>query len=377
MKWMKWSLRFSIVTLPLILVLGLCFPSADAQTARSTITFENRSGEPALVKLVGPTAQTIEVPQGESRTINAAAGEYYILVRYGDNPGQYTYTRGEPFTVQESTIQYSVLTITLHKVIGGNYGTRPSSAEEFDKAPGAQRKTDKLEGGEPASRVKSGSASTQRKYSLMSAEEARSLVDMLIKNRELPSPPSGYGYWKLPEIGLHTRGIKINDNDYIVFSSAEPEGGVVLHLRSEGNILEFFMADFHVVDQPILKPGIEKVRKALTTGVKKYVPFSPSVGILFSTVDFQVVDRPILKVFGDFWSRETQVIEKGGYNWFLGTLGILLSKGLASERLILFEEPILDGSRFSPPSSHKFGLSISQGGDTVLVEVEGRVIQLK
>lgn len=104
-----------------------------AQALRNTITFDNQSGEFSLVKLVGPTAQTVEVPSGEKRTVAVAAGEYYLLARYGADPRRYTYSRGESFKVEETATQYSALTITLHKVIGGNYPARPASAEEFDR----------------------------------------------------------------------------------------------------------------------------------------------------------------------------------------------------------------------------------------------------
>lgn len=105
----------------------------------STVTFDNKSGETALVKLVGPTAQAVEVPNGQSSTLEAAAGRYYILVRYGSDPNKYRYTKGEPFEVEEKETatarEYSKITITLHPVVGGNYSTGPSSKEEFEKAP--------------------------------------------------------------------------------------------------------------------------------------------------------------------------------------------------------------------------------------------------
>jgi hypothetical protein len=116
------------------LAFGLHISSVDAQDHRNTVTFDNRSGEPALVKLIGPIGQTIEVPDGQSRTVNVAAGEYYLLARYGSDPNRYTYSRGDRFTVGETARQYSAITITLHKVVGGNYPTRPTSAQEFDKA---------------------------------------------------------------------------------------------------------------------------------------------------------------------------------------------------------------------------------------------------
>lgn len=92
-----------------------------AENNPNTITFDNKSGEPALVKVIGPTGQIVEVPNKQSRSVNAAAGEYYILVRYGSNPEKYKYSKGDPFTVTQTATQYSSIIITLHKVIDGNY----------------------------------------------------------------------------------------------------------------------------------------------------------------------------------------------------------------------------------------------------------------
>lgn len=133
MKQTKYSLKLSIAILVIIFGISVTLPIVHAQNYQNTITFDNQSGEPALVKVIGTTGQTVEVPKGQSRTVNVAAGEYYLLVRYGSKPDQYSYTKGDPFTVNQTAIQYSVINITLHKVVGGNYPTHPSSHEEFDR----------------------------------------------------------------------------------------------------------------------------------------------------------------------------------------------------------------------------------------------------
>lgn len=98
--------------------------------AANTITFDNQSGKPALVKLVGPTAATVAVPNGTKQTTNAAAGHYTIKVRYG-TPGGYAYSKGDEFDVKQTATSESAITITLHPVVNGNYGTRPISEAEF------------------------------------------------------------------------------------------------------------------------------------------------------------------------------------------------------------------------------------------------------
>src|SRR5215210_3582922 len=72
-----------------------------AATDKSTITFINKSGVPALVKLVGPTKHSVEVGNGNSQTVRVAGGEYHMLVRYGTE-GKYRYSKGDPFKVHET-----------------------------------------------------------------------------------------------------------------------------------------------------------------------------------------------------------------------------------------------------------------------------------
>jgi len=100
----------------------------------NTITFDNQSGEDALVKLIGPTKRAVKVSNRETQIVNVAAGKYYILTRYGSKPVQYRYSKGKPFTVTQTATQYSIITITLHKVIGGNYPTHKISGKDFDNA---------------------------------------------------------------------------------------------------------------------------------------------------------------------------------------------------------------------------------------------------
>ena len=56
------------------------------------------------------------------------------MTRYGASADQYTYAKGDPFKVTQTATQHSIITITLHKVVNGNYATNPISAAEFDRA---------------------------------------------------------------------------------------------------------------------------------------------------------------------------------------------------------------------------------------------------
>src|SRR5205085_4971912 len=76
-----------------------------AQAPRATITFDNKSGEPAVVKLIGPTGRIAQVSNGQTRTVTVSGGRYYIVTRYGAS--HHTYSKGDPFTVTQTATQYS------------------------------------------------------------------------------------------------------------------------------------------------------------------------------------------------------------------------------------------------------------------------------
>ena len=114
------------------LTVVLVFAAAQLLASqRPSITFDNQSGNDAAVRLAGPTSGLIIVPNSTSRTVEVAGGPYRMYVRYG-TPGKYHYTRGDSFTVYEGPDGADQISITLHKVVGGNYGTGPSSEAEFN-----------------------------------------------------------------------------------------------------------------------------------------------------------------------------------------------------------------------------------------------------
>lgn len=112
-----------------VLVGVLAAATAVAQST-PTVRFVNYSGEDTTVKLVGPTAGYIEVPNGASRTIGVRGGSYTIVTRYG-RPGNYSYQRGEQFFVSETPYSVDRISITLHKVQNGNYHTQKARSSDF------------------------------------------------------------------------------------------------------------------------------------------------------------------------------------------------------------------------------------------------------
>ncbi|TAL68468.1 MAG: hypothetical protein EPN82_10785 [Bacteroidetes bacterium] len=122
----------------LILIISLFPQFLSAQKYFNTITLINDSGENAFVKVVGPTELQVEVPKKKNTIVNVSAGNYYILVRYGNNPKNYFYTKGEPFQITQTDKEYTAISITLNKTVSGNYNTNPSTSEEFGNADKTQ-----------------------------------------------------------------------------------------------------------------------------------------------------------------------------------------------------------------------------------------------
>ena len=90
--------------------------------------FENRTDSPALVKLIGPIEECVQVESGSSGTIaSIPAGRYIVRIRYGTSEGNYSYAEGNTFTIDDN----SRCTMTLHKVAGGNYGSRSIGKNQF------------------------------------------------------------------------------------------------------------------------------------------------------------------------------------------------------------------------------------------------------
>ena len=105
-------------------------PVRPAET--NIISFDNKSGEPAMVKVVGPTTASLQVPNEAMESVSVLPGRYRIKVRYGSE-GKFRYALGEEFQVAGSPMTTSVVTITLHAVPNGNYHAQPTTAYVFDK----------------------------------------------------------------------------------------------------------------------------------------------------------------------------------------------------------------------------------------------------
>jgi hypothetical protein len=95
----------------------------------SVISLQNQSGSDATVRLLGPSAQLLTVVDGQSFGARVAAGDYYVLVRYGRSASEYLFDKAGPIHVTETGGQYTVVHITLRRPAANN----PKAEEEFYK----------------------------------------------------------------------------------------------------------------------------------------------------------------------------------------------------------------------------------------------------
>ena len=128
------GIRLPIVVVCLLWIEVWVPPPCDAQPAPNKIIIDNQSGQNAVVKLVGPTKLVVKVPKQHKKSVRAAKGEYFILVRYGDSAKEFTYTKSDSFAVTQPEDQYSIITFTLYRTRGGDFNVTSASEEEFENA---------------------------------------------------------------------------------------------------------------------------------------------------------------------------------------------------------------------------------------------------
>lgn len=185
--------------------------------------------------------------------------------------------------------------------------------------------------------VNQSNSEDHRKYSIMSVEEASEIVSRIIQKREQEikgwhRPP--FSSWSLPEGGIISRGVKIDDKDYVVWAAAKSDV-----------IRTTYRSAFSKIAPNIEESEIKSVLN----------------GIFVTSVNLEVLKKP------------TQSIEKGGYEWWVGPYGIILSL----DKYIFFEEPIKDFS-MSPPTIYVVEFSLLPGEIAgFAIHIKGKVIQFK
>ncbi len=122
-----------IGVISLLLLLGYIFASAtQTLSSPNKITFDNQSGQNTVVKLIGPTYVVSRLARDQKRTVRVSKGDYYVLVRYGNSPKEYSYTKSALFSVDQPDGQISIITFTLHRRSGGSFQSHLVSGDEFE-----------------------------------------------------------------------------------------------------------------------------------------------------------------------------------------------------------------------------------------------------
>jgi hypothetical protein len=102
---------------------------------RHVLIIENGTGEFALVRIksyFGKTEEEMAVAAGVSKSCKLSDGNYYEVVRFGDGPSKFRYSKGQGFIVSAPSGQYTELRLTLHPTPQGTYKTSPASSHEFE-----------------------------------------------------------------------------------------------------------------------------------------------------------------------------------------------------------------------------------------------------
>ncbi len=102
---------------------------------RHVLVIENGTGDFALVKIksyFGQTESEMAIGAGGSQACKLPDGNYYEVVRFGDAPSKFKYSKGEGFIVSAPPGQYIKMRLTLHPTPQGGYKTSPASSKEFE-----------------------------------------------------------------------------------------------------------------------------------------------------------------------------------------------------------------------------------------------------
>jgi PEGA domain len=107
-----------------------CNDSSSKNTGRSTITFLNQSGTDVLIRISGPSNPRTKIKDKSVAKLKVQPGAYTVLARFGGNPGEYVYSKGEPMTITETQTEHSAATIVLRRPLKDD----PDAHGEFDAA---------------------------------------------------------------------------------------------------------------------------------------------------------------------------------------------------------------------------------------------------
>ena len=106
----------------------------DAQSFRNELVIKNGTFSDAFVRIKKKDSNLLVgeqlIPIGKSGKFNLPSGEYYDVVKFQSKSGDFSYSRGDGFTLKPN--KYSKLVMTLHPVLNGNYNSYNCSVKDFE-----------------------------------------------------------------------------------------------------------------------------------------------------------------------------------------------------------------------------------------------------
>lgn len=217
-----------------------------------------------------------------------------------------------------------------------------------------------------------------RSYTLVTAKEARTIIESAINNRLFPTPLASIlepGYWKPPNSIWEASGVRIEGKEHLLYAPVESAG-------------QYFSRVLSVAQ---LSKVLSALKGIALENYKDDSDFTFSVnGILMSTVDLEVIaPKPtiILKSGSngppgkEQWLTTPQVLKKGFYIWYICPFGVLVSaSGKQEGELFLpFSKPIVNYLSLNSGITIRYLVDFTIGSNParILVRVEDNLIELR
>ncbi len=153
-----------------------------------------------------------------------------------------------------------------------------------------------------------------REYSQMTGAKAVKIIREKLGNFPSPNPVKMGSYWKIPDSidgSLLAQGIDIDKNDWVIIASVElVDGGAKIIPSTNGLPKDAQPAEILLVP----------------------------IGLFAATTDLIVIDNECFARGSDGWAPADRIIKKGYYILYAWQNGIILSRGMFDELIILSKD---------------------------------------
>jgi hypothetical protein len=109
-------------------------PQQRTTSIQGILSLYNWSGESAKIKIIGQKPQIVDIAKDEKVSVHIHGGPCYLLIRYGDLKGKYSYYKIDGFSIESTTTYKNTISIVLNKYFEANYTSHLISDKEYSKA---------------------------------------------------------------------------------------------------------------------------------------------------------------------------------------------------------------------------------------------------